>query len=49
MPCRLAQNAIDSEEPAASIFRAAVYSSETSVFIYHHARNFLPDIILRRW
>jgi hypothetical protein len=42
----LAQNAIDSEEPAASIFRAAVNSSETLVIIYHHARDFIPDIIM---
>jgi hypothetical protein len=46
MPCSLAQNAIDSEEPAASIFRAAVNSPETLVIIYHHARNFVPGIIL---
>jgi hypothetical protein len=46
MPCSFAQNAFDSEEPAASIFRAAVNSSETLVIIYHHARNFIPDIVL---
>jgi len=31
MQCSLAQNAVDSEEPAASIFRAAVNSSEILV------------------
>ena len=46
MPCILAQNAIDSEELAASIFRATVNSSETLVIIYYHARNLIPDIIL---
>lgn len=46
MPCSLAQNTVDSEEPAASIFRAAVNSSENLVIIYHHAWNFIPDILI---